>query len=48
MRYVIISEIDINVMINAINSMINKGWKPIGGIAYNKDDGYLQAMIRNS
>lgn len=48
MEYTIISKYNMNDLIEEVNSFINKGWIPQGGIYQDNYDSYCQAMINNS
>jgi len=46
-EYVVISRAGACEISDKISDMINRGWKPQGGVCYNtKDCRYIQAMTR--
>ena len=54
MEYLVLREIHLDYLIEAVNKHIDKGWKPLGGInacrdkfrGGNDEVAYLQALIK--
>jgi hypothetical protein len=43
--YIVVERTKLSDLVNAVNFLIQEGYKPIGGIS--KHQVYLQAMIKN-
>lgn len=45
MRYAILSELSLELLVMAVNREIGYGWRPLGGVAFSSGR-YSQAMIK--
>lgn len=49
MKYMILSDMDADLLEEAVNDALGQGWEPIGGVAVEKIEGgsqYCQALIK--
>ncbi|HRJ90767.1 MAG TPA: hypothetical protein PLU21_00995 [Candidatus Saccharibacteria bacterium] len=46
MQYIIIQQSSLNNLANEVNQQIEKGYKPLGGIAVDTYHNYIQAMVK--
>jgi hypothetical protein len=45
MKYQVVIDVTVHVLVEQVNSLIEQGWKPIGGVSVSSTGVFLQAMI---
>jgi hypothetical protein len=45
MEYQVVIDVTVHVLVKQVNSRIEQGWKPLGGVSVSSTGDFLQAMI---
>lgn len=45
-EYIVVERYDLIDLVAEVNRRIERGFRPLGGISTSRDNGYMQAMIK--